>query len=223
MPGAVEPMRVRLVSLLASGLIRLLRATLRVEYRNADALDRARGPEKGPYILSFWHGRLLLMRYAYPGDRITVMISRHQDGEYIAATMRRFGIHSTRGSTTSGGTAALREMVRRLVEGWDAAFTPDGPRGPRHVVQPGVLEAARLSGRPIVPVTFAARSGRRLASWDRFLVPRPLTRGLFLYGEPLHVPRATRGEAMEALKQELQGRMIALEAEGDRLVREGAA
>src|SRR5436309_4405291 len=124
----------------ASLLIRSLRLTIPIRYRNVEALQRARGSEGRPYILSFWHGRLLLMRYAYPGERITVLISRHTDGEIIARTLSRFRIHSTRGSTTSGGMAGLREIVRRLRAGWDGAFTPDGPRGPRHVVQPGVIE-----------------------------------------------------------------------------------
>ncbi len=216
MAFSVAGARIAAASALASGIIRALRATLRIDYRNRAALDAARGPRRGPYILSFWHGRLLLMRYSYPGERITVMISRHSDGEIIARTMSRFGIHSTRGSTTSGGSSALREVVRRIGDGWDAAFTPDGPRGPRHVVQPGVIEAARLSGRPIVPVSFSAR-GRTLGSWDGFLVPRPFARGVFLYGEPLHIPRRARGEELEELRRTLESRMIRLEEESDRM------
>src|SRR5437867_2261364 len=197
MPTRLERARVALVALIAGLAIRALRGTMRVEYRNRSAVDRARGERRRPFILSFWHGRLLLMRYAYPGRRITVLISRHRDGEIIARTLALFGIHSTRGSTTKGGASGLREIVRRLRDGWDAAFTPDGPRGPRHRVQPGVIEAARLSGAPIVPVTFACRSGWRARSWDAFLVPKPFTRGLILYGEPMNVPREARGEDLE--------------------------
>lgn len=213
----LERLKLFILPLLASLVIRLLRATLRITHVNREALARARGADGRRYILSFWHGRLLLMRYSYPGERITVMISRHRDGELIARTMAWFGIHSTRGSTTSGGMAALREIVRRIRDGWDAAFTPDGPRGPRHVVQPGVIEAARLAGAPIVPVTFAARSGRKLGSWDRFLVPRPFTRGVILYGEPLEVPRDARGEVLERLRLQLQTEMIDLERRADDL------
>jgi lysophospholipid acyltransferase (LPLAT)-like uncharacterized protein len=159
------------------------------------------------------------MRYAYPGRRISVLISRHRDGEMIARTLSCFGIHSTRGSSTSGGAAALREIVRRIEQGWDAAFTPDGPRGPRHVVQPGVIESARLSGAKIVPVSFAAHPAWQMGSWDRFLVPKPFGRGLFLYGDPFSVPRDARGADLEGARRELESRMIALEAAADRLVR----
>ena len=108
------------------------------------------------FILAFWHGRLLLMRYAYPGKRITILISRHSDGEMIARTMELFGLHASRGSTTEGGAAGLREIVRRVRQGYDVGFTPDGPRGPCHVAQAGVVLAARLARVPIVPVGFGA-------------------------------------------------------------------
>ena len=218
MPAPLDRAKQAALPFAASVLIRALRATVPIRFHNAGALERARGPSGRPYILSFWHGRLLLMRFAYPGRHITVLISRHRDGELIARTLAHFGIHSTRGSTTSGGMAGLREVVRRLREGWDAAFTPDGPRGPRHVVQPGVIEAARLSRCAIVPVSFACRSGWRLNSWDRFVVPRPFTRGLVLYGEPMVVPESARAGDLEAFRLRLQEDMVRLERESDDLV-----
>jgi lysophospholipid acyltransferase (LPLAT)-like uncharacterized protein len=96
------------------------------------------------------------MRYAFPGKRITILISRHSDGEMIAHTMELFGLATTRGSTTEGGAAGLRAVVHRVREGYSVGFTPDGPRGPRHVAQAGVVQAARLAGVPIVPVGFGA-------------------------------------------------------------------
>src|SRR5207249_3223372 len=87
------------------------------------------------------------------------------------------------------------------------------------VVQPGIIEAAKLSGSPIVPVTFACRFGWRLGSWDRFLVPRPFTWALVMYGEPLHVPDDARGEALEQFRKRLETEMIALEERADAAVR----
>ena len=84
------------------------------------------------------------------------------------------------------------------------AFTPDGPRGPRHVVQPGVIQAARLARIPIIPVAFGASRSRRLRSWDRFLVPLPLARGLFVYGDPIEVPRDADEAALEAARAALE-------------------
>ncbi len=104
----------------------------------------------------FYHDQLLLMTYSYLGGawgrRLTVLSSRHRDGEYVSRTLERFGHRMVRGSTGRGAVAGLREMIRQLKAGGDAAFAADGPRGPRHRVQMGAVEAARLAGAPLVPV-----------------------------------------------------------------------
>jgi len=132
----------------------MTRATTRLLYRNHGVIEGL-ASRRQPYILAFWHGRLFLMPYAYPGRKMTILVSEHRDGEYISRTMERFGFKTARGSSTRGGVAGLRRIVRLIREGYDAAFTPDGPRGPRGTVQPGVIVAARLSGAPIVPVAFS--------------------------------------------------------------------
>jgi hypothetical protein len=109
-----------------------------------------------PYIHAFFHDQLLMMTYSYLGQsygrRLAVLSSRHRDGEYVSRTLERFGHLMVRGSTGRGGVAGLKEMIRHLRAGTDAAFATDGPRGPRRRVQIGVIEAARLGGAPIVPV-----------------------------------------------------------------------
>lgn len=143
----------------ASGFMRALEASLRwtsVGEAVVDDLHRA----GRPYVHAFFHDQLLLMTWSYRGGtfgrRLAVLASRHRDGEYIARTLERFGHRMVRGSTGRGGASGLRGMVRCLRAGDDAAFAVDGPRGPRHVVQIGAVEAARLAGAPIVPVAFAA-------------------------------------------------------------------
>lgn len=202
------PLAAALIPRLAAGLIRALRVTMRIRCAGGDNL-RALRKAGGSYIHAFWHGHLLLMPYSYTGGRIAVMISEHRDGEYIARTMERFGYSSVRGSTTSGGAAALRKAVRLARQGWDLGFTPDGPRGPRHVAQMGVITAARLSGLPIVPVGFAADPAREIGSWDRFVVPYPFSRGVFVYGEPVVVERGSDGEAMEELRLRVEEAIVA--------------
>jgi lysophospholipid acyltransferase (LPLAT)-like uncharacterized protein len=153
-PPLSERLTLLLVPVLAAGWIRLTRLATRLRYENRETLEALRRNGQ-PCILAFWHGRLFLMPYSYPGKRITILISEHRDGEYISRTMRRFGFATARGSTTRGGALGLREVLRALRAGRDAAFTPDGPRGPREKVQAGVIAAARLSGAPIVPVAFS--------------------------------------------------------------------
>jgi lysophospholipid acyltransferase (LPLAT)-like uncharacterized protein len=156
---------------------------------HGDAAVRAWEAGGERFILAFWHRHLLLMPYAYRGRRISVLISRSSDGELIARTVARFGIDASRGSSSRGGAAGLRELLRKGAAGYDLAFTPDGPRGPAGVVQPGVVLAAAASGFPVQPVAIAASRCRRLRSWDRFLVPLPGATVHIVYGEALAVER----------------------------------
>lgn len=204
-----ESILLAVVPRVAYAYIRALRASMRLEWRGRERLDELRG-DGGQVILAFWHSRLVMMPYVYPGGRITVLSSRHRDSEMLARVLVRLGLDLSKGSSTSGGAAGLRDILRKTREGFDVAFTPDGPRGPRREVKPGVIAAARLSGLPILPVTFSARPAWRLRTWDRTLVPRPFARGLFVYGEPLRVPR----DADEAEQRERAAR---LGAELDRL------
>ena len=144
--------------ILASALIRALRRLLRISYVH-DGVVRALHREGRPYVHAFYHDQLLMMTYSYlgreHGRRLAVLSSRHRDGEYVSRTLERFGHLMVRGSTGRGGAAGLKEMIRHLRAGHDAAFATDGPRGPRHQVQLGVVEAARLGSAPVVPVAFA--------------------------------------------------------------------
>jgi lysophospholipid acyltransferase (LPLAT)-like uncharacterized protein len=188
---------------LAYRLIRFLGWSARIEYRNRDVLERARR-ESGPYILTFWHSRFALMPFCYPGNRMVVLHSRHRDARMLAQVMARFGHAQAWGSTTAGGATGVRQILRFIRDGHDVGMTPDGPRGPRRRVQPGVIALARLSGKPIVPVAYSARPARRLGSWDRTLVPWPFARALFVYGEAIRVPRDADETAQEALRARLE-------------------
>ncbi|HEX4960889.1 MAG TPA: lysophospholipid acyltransferase family protein [Thermoanaerobaculia bacterium] len=203
---------VGIVSFFAAWFIRLLRATVRLRHHGD---ERVRQWERGEqrFILAFWHRHLLLMPYAYRGRRISVLVSQSGDGELIARTVARLGIDSSRGSSSRGGIAGMRSLLRKAAEGWDIAFTPDGPKGPAREVQPGVILVAAATGLPIVPVAIAASRAKLLRSWDRFLVPLPLSTVHLVYGEPLQVERrGDLGEAAAELKRRLDG--VEAEAEG---------
>lgn len=204
-----------LIPPVAAALIRALYATLRVRHAGNGAIE-ALNREGKRYVYCFWHGQILLMMYARFARPAMVMISRHRDGELIAATARSFGIDAARGSTTRGGSAALRRMVRAAGEGMVIGFTPDGPRGPRHSVQPGVVRAAQLAQIPIVPAALIAPRKKRIASWDRFEIPFPFSRVLYLYGDPVSVPRDLSPEEFESARAALERTMVALVEEGER-------
>lgn len=142
----------KLLSLLASLLIRTWYATLRVRHVRAENIEQT--PQ---YILAFWHAHLLLMLHSRWRAPISVLISQSKDGEYIARVFDWYGVESARGSSTRGGGAALRELLREARAGKNIAFTPDGPKGPARIAKDGVVYAAKMSGLPIVPVAFAAK------------------------------------------------------------------
>jgi len=197
----------RLLSALAPraghAYIRFVRMTMRLEYRNREVLDRVRR-EHGPYMLVFWHSRFVMMPYSYPGRALVVLVSEHRDGRMIAELLERFGLEIARGSSTRGGSAGLRQLLRFVKAGHDAGVTPDGPRGPRRRLKAGAIVAAKLSRLPLVPVAFSARPARRMGSWDQTLLPYPFARGLFLYGEPVTVPRDAGEASLEQVRLDLE-------------------
>ncbi|MFQ5988132.1 MAG: lysophospholipid acyltransferase family protein, partial [Dehalococcoidia bacterium] len=155
-------------------LIRLLGRTLRCAFINREIELELR--REGSFILAGWHSRSLYFAYHYRDQTMSVMISGSTDGEIVAPVVNAMGVLPVRGSSSRGGTMAFRKVVRLLKEGWDTAITPDGPRGPRCRVQPGVIELACISGAPILPATFDARYRVVFNSWDRFVLPLPFSR-----------------------------------------------
>ena len=184
----------------------------------ADALLRA----GRPFIAAFWHGRLMMAPQGWRAEPVMhVVVSRHRDGESIARAVRHLGVATIRGSRTRGGAAALRASLRLLREGGYLGITPDGPRGPRMRVQPGIIALARLSGVPILPATYAVSRRRVAGSWDRFVIALPFSRGVYLWGQPIHVAADADEAAMERSRLLLEERLNALTADADRMV--GAA
>lgn len=150
--------------------------------------------ELEPAVYALWHEHLLPLAFAHRGTRTVALVSEHRDGETLVRVLRRLGLGAARGSSTRGGSRGLGEMVRAGRDGRPLAFTPDGPRGPARRCKPGVVRAAAGTGLPVVPLAAAASSGRRLDSWDRFLVPAPFTRVYLSRGEALRVPRELAGD-----------------------------
>ncbi len=177
-----------ILSRLLGALIALHRATLKVERLHFEHY-RDLKTRRVPILFALWHGRMFLSIQAHRGGGIATMASQSKDGEWIARWLEKNGYVVVRGSTTRGGSRALREMVRLVRSGRDAALTVDGPKGPPRVVQPGVVQLARLTGAWILPITSSSSRPRFLASWDRYLLPHPFSRGVVAYGEPFPIPR----------------------------------
>ena len=198
--------------------VRLVFATNRWQTVGREDADAMLGAGQ-PFIAAFWHGRLMMAPHCWQAEAtIHVIISRHRDGENIARAVRHLGVAAIRGSTTRGGTAAIRSSLRLLKKGGYLGITPDGPRGPRMRAQPGIVALARLSGAPIVPITFAVSRRRIAKSWDRFVIALPFGRGVVLWGRPLYVAADADEAALEEARRTLEERLNALTAEADRMV-----
>ncbi|MEE2654204.1 MAG: lysophospholipid acyltransferase family protein [Pseudomonadota bacterium] len=144
--------------------------------------------EGKPFLVAFWHGRLLMMSLAWPYQQnLKMVISRHRDGELIARTIKFLGFDSISGSSSRGGAGTMRSILRALKSGEYVGVTPDGPRGPRMRAAKGIVFAACHAGVPILPLSYAARSCKTLPSWDRFLIPLPFCRGIIKWGKPIAI------------------------------------
>jgi lysophospholipid acyltransferase (LPLAT)-like uncharacterized protein len=201
----------RWLPLFAALGVRALGVTLSVRAEGIEAL-RPLWAARRPLIYGVWHGQILIVPWLNARFRRTdgarnvrVLASRSRDGELVAGFVRRFGLDVARGSSSRGGAAALRELVRALQAGEDVAVVPDGPRGPSCRAQAGIVSLAATTGAPIVPVGVSARPARRLGSWDRFMVPVPFARCAVVFGAPVDVTRDDdRERARVAVERALQ-------------------
>jgi len=170
--------------------------------------------EKGiPAIGACWHGRLLLMPIAYKGKKLSFLVSPHRDGQVIGKALKRFGFHAILGSTTRKGFSGFKQMVK--AHGSDLGIIPDGPRGPRQQVQLGVIELAKLTGRPIVPLSFNASKRKVLNTWDHFLLPYPFSKGVFIWGEPIVVDPHGNRDHLEEKRLFLEKKLNELTEQAD--------
>ena len=203
---------------IGAAYIRLVRWTGRWHIEREDIPESFRKEGK-PFILSFWHGRILMMPYCWRRTDLTnMLISGHRDGRLISQTVKHFGIDTVVGSASKGGAQATRRLIKLMREGGVVGITPDGPRGPRMRVSEGTIALARLSGAPILPTTYSSRRRRVVNSWDRFIVALPFSHGVFLWGDPIYVPRDADAETMEAKRLEVEEAMNALADRADALM-----
>lgn len=152
-------------------------------------------PNGGPVIFAVWHNRLASCMVAWhgyvrrqrPDGRLAALISASKDGGLLANVLDRFDVHPIRGSSSRRGRQALLECATAIERGFCLAVTPDGPRGPKYQMQPGVIALAQVTGAPIIPVT--VRIGRRITmkSWDSFQIPLPFASMHITFCEPIRV------------------------------------
>src|SRR5690348_13099539 len=196
--------------------LRLVAATLR--YRINDPYGFMVGKDCGPAIYCIWHNRLALSlklyftfgrRYHHSAG-LAGLVSASKDGAFLAAILERFGVLPVRGSSSRRGPQALLELTTWAERGYDLAITPDGPRGPRYVVQDGAMALAQVTGHPLVPVSCHLSWKIQVKSWDRFQIPLPFSRCEIITGRSLLVPREATDAERETLRRQLEAELHAI-------------
>ena len=182
-----------------AGLIRLIGWTLRLQVEDRAGVMK---PQTQSMIWTFWHNRMLVVpllreRFA-PHRRGAVLTSASRDGAIIAAVMTRFSLRSVRGSSSRRGAAALIALKGELDAGSDVAVTPDGPRGPRYKLGPGVVFLAQQTGAGILPIRIEYSRVVRLKSWDRFMIPLPFSKVRVIFDNLIFVAPGADTEAERA-------------------------
>ncbi|MEZ5648335.1 MAG: lysophospholipid acyltransferase family protein [Alphaproteobacteria bacterium] len=195
--------------------IRLVMITTRWERIGFENPQRLLNQGK-PFIVTFWHGRLMMMPFTwFRGYPFHMLISTHGDGLFIARTVSYFGIETIEGSSRRGGLDAVKAMVRRLRAGEAVGITPDGPHGPRMQASDGAIRVARLAGVPILPATTAVRLRKVMNTWDRFLIALPFSRGVMIWGNAIEIPADADDQTIALFRQRLEEIMNDQAAQAD--------
>lgn len=211
----MSQLRLRVVGTVGRWALNALLGTVRFTLEHRERFDQFMSHGK-PVVFALWHGRLLPLTYYHRHLGIATLISRSEDGEYIARVAEGWGFHVVRGSSSRGAMAGLRGLVKAARAGHPLAITPDGPRGPRQKLQPGVITAAQLSGLPIMPVMAGCSRAWWPGSWDRFCIPKPFSTVRIHYGEPRYVARDATESDLSRLARELEAEMNATTQRLDR-------
>ncbi|MEM9235540.1 MAG: lysophospholipid acyltransferase family protein [Verrucomicrobiota bacterium] len=203
-----ESRKSTLIGTTAGWLMRLLCSTLRFEIDDRCGLgEKGRFPK--PVIYCLWHNRIFTVPAAWKklcgGHRKAVVLtSASHDGAMLARAVGVFGIGSVRGSSSRRGVAALVALRKALRQGVDICLTPDGPRGPRYVLQPGAIKLAEAAGAEVIPIHVEFSSAWKLKSWDRFHVPKPFSRVRVIFDQTLAVPSGLSESEFETWRAEIE-------------------
>jgi lysophospholipid acyltransferase (LPLAT)-like uncharacterized protein len=172
------------------------------------------------FIPVYWHQHQLfcvkqLLAQRRAGLKLGFLISPSVDGEIGAMIVRSLGGVVIRGSSSHTGARALRDYYQALAhESVSPAITPDGPRGPPWKFKAGAVLLAQLSGRPMIPLSYAASRAWKI-KWDRFVIPVPLSRIAIAVGEPVYVPKGLDAAGLERVQLDMERRLSALFREAE--------
>jgi lysophospholipid acyltransferase (LPLAT)-like uncharacterized protein len=190
---------------------RFIGATLRIEVEGWEKVVAVREGK----IIAGWHGRSFIPAILFRNRGYWAIISQSRDGQMQNRVFQRFGFQTIRGSTGRGGARAAVQAIRVLREGETMAFTPDGPRGPNEVVQMGVIVMAQRSGAALIPIGTSAHRRWIAPAWDRYMIPKPFSRAIAVFGDPIYVDPDADEQAQETARAELESAIRELQVRAE--------
>ena len=203
------------MSFTALAMVRIISATYRVKMINPEieknVLENGQIPIYGSWHQRFFPGIIFFARR----KPISIMISRSKDGEIVSNIVQLLGWSPVRGSSSKGGSHALRKIKKLVLKGYKVAHIVDGPRGPLGVVKPGLLLIAQATGMPIIPTITSAEKKWIFNSWDRFMVPKPFSRVIIRFSEEVNIPRKLPPSDFEAKRSQIENTFKKLYNETD--------
>jgi len=203
----MKKIKIILIPFLINFFVRLLSLTLRFKIVTDNqnfVMPPARAHQRG-CLYAFWHGDLLLNTYAFRKTDVYGIVSRSRDGEMLVRLLKSWGYRNfIRGSSSRGWASLFKESVSALKRGGQIGIAPDGPRGPYHKVNPGIIKMAQTTGCDIVPLGFGYSNKRHLKSWDKFTLPMPFSKIVFLIGLAFQVPADADKATLKALSDKLE-------------------
>ncbi len=182
-----------------------------MSYANKDGIENLDEQRKN-YVMAFWHGSMLpiFFFHRYPKNSVSVLVSKSNDGDRIAALLKKWGYESVRGSSHRGGKEAREEMMEVVQQGHSLYITPDGPTGPRHEMKIGAIRLAQKTGVPLILAGVIIEKKKMLRSWDKFEIPLPFSKVKIQYSEPIHISSTATEEEMNKKLLDIQQQLLAL-------------
>ena len=198
---------------------RSLHATYRYRFHQTGFREEAeRGSSNGAFALALWHRNSFVGTLSHTFQKFRPLCSRSGDGQMVAFLCQQMGLRPVLGSSSRGGKEARDEMMEGVAEGWGPAITVDGPKGPPLKSKNGIIDVAKKTGIPILPMTAVADRYWQLGSWDRLRIPKPFARIVVTYAPPIRVPADAEGEAFEALRQKLDDSLNRIDEEAPQVL-----
>lgn len=205
----VDKILLRIVPFLVANIMRVWFASCKATVHNQEFFN-TREAEGRPFVASFWHHCLVYILYYQRKSSGTAMVSASKDGDYIAGLANQLGFATARGSKNKNGMKALKDILKAVKSGNNAAIVADGSQGPALVAQPGALFVSSRTGKPVIPIAWSASKYFTISSWDRTIIPKPFSNIHYYYGEPISVPPGLNQDEIEEYRLLLEESLIEL-------------